>query len=488
MKKLAFFFSLTMFPFCVISQNVQLEPIATGLSAPVDIAHCGDARLFIVEQQGRIKIWENGSVLPAPFLDITSQVYYSGERGLLGLAFDPQYTQNGYFYIYYVSGTGNGTTRLSRFTVSADPNIANNASEIIMWSLDQPYANHNGGDVHFGPDGYLYFAPGDGGSGGDPGNRAQNLSLFFGKVLRIAPQNNGSYSIPANNPYATSPTALHEIWASGLRNPWRFSFDDLTGNLWIGDVGQDTREEIDVMQAGDNSGVNFGWRCYEGNASFNTVGCQSQSFYQFPVIDHLQTSGWCSIIGGAVYRGNKYPTLYGKYIYSDYCHGDLYYYNADGVGNGMLLNSNLNGVVCIGKDHCGELYVATSNGTISHIIDADQCSEDVNRDGLVKYTGSNNDRDRILTFVGSTTPNLSAPCDCCTEDVNEDGVVKYTGSNNDRDPILLMVGSSTPNNVVSCSGSQLLNVPMERTVNMPPIGIMRVFYDENGVKKYHISE
>ncbi|MCB9170872.1 MAG: PQQ-dependent sugar dehydrogenase [Flavobacteriales bacterium] len=446
----------------VLGQDFQLVPTIGGLSAPVEIAHCGDDRLFVVEQVGRIRIFHDGILSATPFLDISSAVIASGERGLLGLAFDPQYQQNGHFFVYYVGGSGNGTTILSRFTVSADPDVADPNSEVVLWSLAQPFTNHNGGCVRFGPDGYLYFAPGDGGDAGDPGDRAQDLTQPFGKMMRIAPQPNGTYTIPPDNPFAASPTALHEIWAYGFRNPWRFAFDPLTDDLWIADVGEDTREEVDVMDPQDNSGPNFGWRCYEGSLPYNTTGCQGASAYVFPLFEQQQALGWCSIIGGMVYRGDQYPSLYGRYIYTDYCLGDLYSYDADGGGGGLLLDSDLPGIVSIGTDQCGTIFIVSSyDGMVYRLIDAGQCGEDVTRDGLVKYAGANNDRDPILAFIGGTVPTNVVPCACCTEDVNGDGLVKYAGANNDRDPILAKIGGTVPTHVVDCNGAQVTGDPTE---------------------------
>jgi glucose/arabinose dehydrogenase len=312
MIKKFLFLLLVFLPITSFSQTASFQSYITGFTNPVDVTHCGDKRLFVVERAGKIKIVKNGVVLSTPFLDIVDQVNDGGgEQGLLGLAFHPSYSTNGFFYVYYCSGTSTGETKVSRFTVSGNPDIANLSSQVIMWSLDQPYYNHNGGDIEFGLDGFLYFAPGDGGDGGDPGNRAQNMTLDFGKIIRINPQPNGTYTIPSSNPYANSTNVTtRRIWASGLRDPWRFGFDRETGDMWIGDVGQNAWEEIDFITSGDNSGPNFGWRCYEGLVPYNTSsGCQGS--YDQPVIVQSHTNGWCAIIGGKVYRGIDYPTLQG---------------------------------------------------------------------------------------------------------------------------------------------------------------------------------
>lgn len=364
---------LAFLPSLMPAQTVELEPVLAGLDDPVDVVHAGDARLFIVERGGTIRILRpDGHLAPTPFLDITARVLSTGsEQGLLGLAFDPQYATNGRFYVYYTAGTGNGTLRLSRFTVSGDPMVANAGSEVVLWSLAKPYANHNGGDLAFGPDGYLYFAPGDGGDAGDPGDRAQDLSVAFGKVLRIDVHSGSPYGIPPTNPYATSGTALHEIYASGLRNPFRFGFDAQTGDLWIGDVGQGAWEEVDFVPAGTTSGPNFGWRCYEGDATFNTTGCTGS--YVPPIQVHGHTDGWCSIIGGRVYRGSLYPALQGRYLYSDYCQGLIHSLRRSG-GNWVheqLTTTGTFGIAAIGEDVNGELYVCNiGSGELLRIIDA----------------------------------------------------------------------------------------------------------------------
>jgi len=483
-------FLLTLLAVPSFSQTASFESYLSGFTNPVDIANCGDKRLFIVERGGRIKIVENGQVLATPFLDITSQVNSGGgEQGLLGLTFHPSYSSNGFFYVYYCAGTGNGETRVSRFTVSGNQNVANASSQVIMWSLTQPFGNHKGGDIDFGPDGFLYFSPGNGGDGGDPGNRAQNMTLDFGKIIRINPQPNGTYTIPPSNPYANNTNnTTKRIWASGLRNAWRFGFDRGTGDLWIADVGQNAWE-VDVVLAGDNSGPNFGWRCYEGFVGYNTTGCQSIGNYDFPVVVKSHNDGFCAIIGGRVYRGPDYPSLQGLYIYTDYCEGRLHGIGSEDYHTVILNTNGVQGFTSIGEDMCGELYATNDiTGQLYKIVGPYLCPEDVNRDGIIKYTGSGNDRDPILVAVGGSTPNNSIPCDCCTEDVTGDGFVKYTGSGNDRDPILVAVGGSTPNNTVSCVGQNGIMLNNESTFDIPPIGKIRVVFDKNGPKKYYINE
>lgn len=250
----------------------KMTPFATGLSNSVTITNAGDSRLFVVDQAGYIRIVDtNGQVYPEPFLDIHEKVVFEGERGLLGLAFHPQYASNGYFFVNYVE-QGN-RTRISRFEVSADnADRADPESELNLITQLQPFNNHNGGDLKFGPDGFLYIALGDGGGSGDPDNRARNPMERLGKMLRIDVNQGDPYAIPTSNPFYDSTTALGEIWALGLRNPWRFSFDRLTGDLWIADVGQSELEEINFQSAASEGGENYGWRCYEGNESFISAG------------------------------------------------------------------------------------------------------------------------------------------------------------------------------------------------------------------------
>ena len=356
---------------------IELVQWGTGFSEPVDIAHMGDDRLFIVERQGFIRIMTDSmTTLPTPFLSIQSRVYSTGsERGLLGLTFDPDYANNGRFYVCYTATGGTaGISRVSRFTVTADPNVADDTSEEILYTWPQPFSNHNGGDLDFGPDGYLYVGFGDGGSANDPQGRAQDLSNPLGDMIRIDVSGATGYSVPSDNPWVGTTDTLPEIWASGLRNPWRFGFDRTTGDLWIGDVGQDAFEEVDIWPAGNNSGPNFGWRCYEGFNSHLTNGCLGASAYEEPVAVHGHTTdNWCSVIGGRVYRGASYTRLMGRYIYADYCAGDFYSLLPDGNG-GWSKEKVLDGVPfgtsCIAEDNVGEMYVAnTSNGRIYKITD-----------------------------------------------------------------------------------------------------------------------
>lgn len=383
---------------------------ATGLSNPVAIAHADDQRLFVVERKGVIRVVDpDGDVRATPFLDISSRVESdAAEQGLLGLAFHPGYASNGYFFVYY---TGNGAvgsvrSRISRFSVTGNPDIANPDSEVVVLEFAQPFANHNAGDLHFGPDGLLSIASGDGGSGGDPQNNAQNPDRLLGKILRIdvdgtpgvvdAPDCDLSgfdhYRIPPGNAYTDGPggAGCDEIFVTGLRNPWRFSFDRLTGAMWIGDVGQASIEEIDYVPAGSSGGLNFGWRCYEGSAPFNLADCTLD--YQFPVHEYTHAGGDCSVTGGFVYRGRSFPVLSGQYFFSDICRTSIR--ALSGPPGDLTVREVLPaGVVAFpsafGEDASGELYVADIAQGIIYRLVAVLAPGDVDGDGDV-------DRDDVL--------------------------------------------------------------------------------------------
>ena len=367
--------------------RVVIAPVVTGIGSPTDIqnARDGSGRLFLVKQTGQIVVWKNGAVLPVSFLNLSSLILLGGEQGLLGLAFHPDYATNGYFYVNYTSKP-DGATVVARYSRSANnPDVADPQSAAILMTIDQPYNNHNGGAVRFGPDGYLYIGMGDGGSANDPENRAQNLTSLLGKMLRIDVNTTTGqlpYGIPPDNPFVASPPgARAEIWAYGLRNPWRFSFDSVTGHLFIGDVGQNAREEVDFVRAGTAGGMNFGWRLMEGNQCTNLLGdpqpCNPSGFTP-PLLDYDHAKG-CSITGGYVYRGRAVPELRssglavagqlfdGVYIYGDFCRGTIWRVSANAAGgilNTVLLESGLS-ITAFGEDENGELYVADSRaGTI----------------------------------------------------------------------------------------------------------------------------
>ena len=386
--------SLHALPFILLgsatfAQNaprIKLVPWATGLDTITDItySHPGDStRLFVVMKQGMVKIVSDSmTVLAQPFLDISNQVLTAGhEQGLLGLAFDPNYADNGYFYVNYISGTGPGVTTISRFQVSNDADSADMASEQVIWSYPQPFENHNGGDLAFGPDGYLYIPLGDGGDAGDPQGHAQNLSDPLGDILRIDVNDmDTTYTIPDSNPWMNSMgDTLPEIWASGLRNPFRISFDRMGGDMWLGDVGQSSWEEVDYMEAGSDGGANFGWRCYEGPAEFNTIDCVDDSSYTQPVAAHINDGNfgeWCSVIGGYVYRGSMWPHLYGRYIYTDYCKSQFWSLRPEGdssfVDEMLMQDTMMMAWTTFGENADGELFVGNEFPGDVYMI-ADRC-------------------------------------------------------------------------------------------------------------------
>jgi len=354
------------------SAQPTLERAFPNLSfnRPVDLQHAGDGsnRLFVVEQAGRILVFPNTADAEhaTVFLDITARVNNQGnEEGLLGLAFHPDYATNGYFFVNYTARDPRRTV-IARYTVSpTQPDIANNDSELLVLQFDQPFSNHNGGQIAFGKDGFLYIATGDGGSGGDPQNNAQNRRNLLGNILRIdvdRQENGMNYGIPEDNPLAGNDGGLREeIWAYGLRNPWRFSFDSVTGTLWTGDVGQNRFEEINIVEKGKN----YGWRIMEGFACYNPPSGCDQSGLELPILDYGRADG-ASITGGYVYRGSDVPFLYGKYVYGDFVSGRIWvleYNGPDELHNSLLLSSGLN-IASFGVDQTNELYCCAFDGNI----------------------------------------------------------------------------------------------------------------------------
>ena len=342
--------------------SIALEPIVSeGLYDPLYVTHAGDAsgRLFVVEQPGRIRVIQNGRLLRAPFLDMRTQVSYGGERGLLGLAFHPAYKQNGRYFVNYTREP-DGATVVAEYRVSANANVSQTAGKQLL-VVPQPYANHNGGMVEFGPDGYLYISLGDGGAGGDPGNRGQNRQELLGKILRIDVDHGDPYAIPPDNPFATG-SGRPEVFAYGFRNPWRFSFDRQTGELWAADVGQNDWEEVDVVRLGGN----YGWRIMEGAHCYRpSSGCGRDGLVM-PVAEYRNRGSRCSITGGYVYRGSKIPTLVGAYLYGDYCSGEIFSL-ADGKQR-MLLSTGLR-ISSFGEDEQGQVYVVGHGGTVHRLIE-----------------------------------------------------------------------------------------------------------------------
>jgi glucose/arabinose dehydrogenase len=351
--------------------RLRLEPFIEGLEAPVALVDAGDGsgRLFVVEQEGRIRVIRDGELVEEPFLDITDRVGCCGERGLLGLAFWPGSSTQ-----LFVNYTGlDGHTVISSFRVNAeDPDTANDGTEEVILVIEQPYGNHNGGMIAFGPDGYLYIGMGDGGSGGDPHDNGQRMDTLLGKLLRIdvTDPTEGGYDIPPDNPFPDGQGALPEIWSSGLRNPWRFSFDRTTGDLWIGDVGQGAWEEIDRALTSDATGrgANYGWNRMEGRECFRGGGCDPAEF-EAPIAVYDHGLG-CSVSGGVVYRGMASPALAGTYLFGDYCSGMVW-----GLASGgppeqepTVLAEEVGSVVAFGEDETGEVYLVDRRGSVLRVF------------------------------------------------------------------------------------------------------------------------
>jgi glucose/arabinose dehydrogenase len=329
-----------------------------GLERPVDLQANGSGRLFVIEKAGRIRIVENDQLLETPFLDITDRVGSRGnEQGFLGLAFHPDYQENGRFFVNYTDTRGD--TVIARFQVSSDPNLADPNSEVPLFGYDQPFPNHNGGAMVFGPDGYLYIGSGDGGGGGDPFGNAQNTGTMLGKILRVDVDSAEPVAVPPDNPFG------NEVWAFGLRNPWRVSFDRATGDLYIGDVGQGQWEEIDFLPAGSPGGANFGWNHREGAHDYKGGGPEGMID---PVAEYSHPEGGCSVTGGYVYRGSV-PEWNGIYLYADYCTGMIWgLLQVDGGWQTQLLFDMQVTITSFGQDDSGELYLASDNGGIYRLV------------------------------------------------------------------------------------------------------------------------
>ncbi|HEX7002901.1 MAG TPA: PQQ-dependent sugar dehydrogenase [Trueperaceae bacterium] len=352
--------------------QLALEEVATGLQSPTAIVAPGDGsgRIFLLEQPGRIRIAVDGQLLPEPFLDISGQMSAGGERGLLGLAFHPEYADNGRFFVDYTDPAGD--TVVAEYAVSTeDPDLADPNSRRVLLQVPQPYPNHNGGGLAFGPDGYLYISLGDGGAGGDPHDNGQDLGTLLGTILRIDVDSAEPYGVPSDNPFVDQPGVRPEIWAYGLRNPWRFSFDRETGDLWIADVGQNVWEEINFQSAAVGGGQNYGWDVMEGAHCFEPEqGCETEGLV-LPVLEYDHDLG-CSVTGGYRYRGTAIPGLQGAYLFGDYCSGQIWgAYGANDEWSSIpLLQSGLR-ISAFGEDDEGELYVADhGGGTVYRIVPA----------------------------------------------------------------------------------------------------------------------
>jgi glucose/arabinose dehydrogenase len=348
--------------------NLSVQEVAGGLSDPLYLtAPVGDGRLFVVEQAGRIRIIKNGQLLQTPFLDIAARVSSGGERGLLSVAFHPSYAANGFFYVNFTDLSGN--TRVERFSRSGDPDIAAPASSKLILTVAQPFPNHNGGLNLFGPDGMLYIGLGDGGSAGDPQGNGQNRGALLGKILRIDVDRGDPYAIPPDNPFVGQQGARGEVWAFGLRNPWRFAFDRSGGLLYIADVGQNRFEEVNVVAA-NRAGVNYGWNTMEASSCFGSSSCNQQGL-ELPVLVYDHSGGACSITGGFAYRGASLPEIAGHYFYSDYCAGFLKsfrFQSGSAVDQRTWDVGSIGSVTSFGEDASGELYITSSNGRVYRIV------------------------------------------------------------------------------------------------------------------------
>ncbi len=347
---------------------IALKPIAEDLERPVYVTHAGDGsdRLFVVEKRGTIALLRAGVPAADPFLDITALVDAgANERGLLGLAFHPDYAKNGRFFVYYTARNGDNT--IARYQVSGDPDHADPAGGVVLLAIPDFAANHNGGMLAFGPDGYLYAGTGDGGGGGDPQENGQNREALLGKLLRLDVDGGEPYAIPADNPWASGDGARPEVWAFGLRNPWRFSFDRETGDLYIGDVGQNAYEEVSMQRAGSPGGENYGWNEMEGAHCFRSGDCDPASFV-LPIAEYGRDGG-CTVVGGYVYRGAAFPSLQGAYFFADYCSGKIWSLRENGGAWDMeeVLQTNLS-ISSFGEDQAGELYLVDFGGTVYQVV------------------------------------------------------------------------------------------------------------------------
>ena len=407
--RLVFFLFSFFFAINGYSQvDLDLIEVANGFSSPVALAHANDGtnRLFVVEQEGIIRIIDNpgtGITLPDPFLDINTKVSCCGERGLLGLAFHPNFPDSPYFYVNYTfTELGQRKTKVERYSISANPNEADTSSALQIIEFNQPATNHNGGDMKFGPDGYLYIAVGDGGGNGINDTQGQNPATLLGSILRLNinsddfPLDSDSYyNIPATNPFVDSVNYRDEFWAIGLRNPWRISFDRSTGDLWIGDVGQNDFEEIDHQSAASLGGENYGWSCQEGNLNHPMNSCLPGPLTG-PAFVYPRSDGY-SVTGGFVYRGSSFPMLQGYYVFTDFGSGNFWILNPANYAD-FTKFSILNNVSTFGESESGELYAARLGGSIYRVVDRSICEDHL------MVTDHSNDMYTSEVSLSSTIP------------------------------------------------------------------------------------
>lgn len=402
--RLAFLFGISVLSPALFAQPVvSFTPvISSGLSSPMQLVHAGDGtkRIFIVQKGGSILVYKNDYTLTGTFLTV-SGVSTSGEQGLLSMAFHPDYASNGFFYVYYCNT--NGDLELARYKVSANADVADAASKVILITIPHPgQTNHNGGELHFGNDGYLYLSTGDGGGGGDVPNNAQTTSVLLGKILRFAVNTSGTapyYTIPADNPYG------NEVYAYGLRNPFRWSFDKITYDMWISDVGQDSYEEINFRPRDSSKNVNYGWHCYEGDIEYDLTGCNLAATYTYPVYEYATPDPAGAITGGTVYRGNKYVSLRGYYIATDFFTGNIYLVKHDSITHTNTTTVQTPAVVItniadFGETEDGELYAVSLSGAVYRVVST----------GSIGYTFTGNGNWNVASnWSENTIPPATLP-------------------------------------------------------------------------------
>lgn len=460
---------------------------------PVFLTHADDNtnRVFVVEQGGKIKVFPNDQSASNAkvFLDLSDKVYFSGEMGLLGLAFHPDYVNNGYFYVYY-SVTNPFRSVISRFKVTSNPDSADKNSEYQILTFNKVYENHNGGWMSFRKtDGYLYISTGDGGSGGDPNNNAQNINVFLGKILRIDVDGGTPYAIPSTNPFydSTNSSIKKEIYAWGLRNPWRNSFDSVTDWFWCADVGQYEWEEINLIE----NGKNYGWRCYEGNHPYNTSGCNYPD-YTYPIFEYSHSNG-CSITGGYVYRGNSVPELYGKYIYGDYCSKKVWALEYDGINppTNQLLVTASGLITSFGVDENNEIYITSSNGIVYKFTPTVNCYNIDIKAGwnLVSVPLINNDMSSVNIFPNSSSQIFAYSDGYYVADSLINGIGYWVNYSDNQ--TIQICGTEISSSISVSSGWNLIGpfnhpVPVQNISSVPPNIIVSSFFEYN--ESYEIAD
>jgi hypothetical protein len=431
------------------SAQVQLVPVVSGLASPVFVGHADDGlnRLFIVEQAGIIKVLPAGETSPMIFLDIRTRILAGGERGLLGLAFHPQYLSNGRFFVFYTRA-GDGALVVAEYAASPPSSNTAGTTEEVLLTIPHPgFSNHNGGMLAFGPDGLLYIGVGDGGGANDPNDNAQNVNTLLGKILRIDVNSGTTYTAPVDNPFAGPIPGLDEIFAYGMRNPWRFSFDRETGHLWVGDVGQGAREEVDTPIV---NGGNYGWPFFEGNLcttkGANANQCANQQAYLFPLFDYEHLNGRCSLTGGYVYRGLQNAVSPGSYLYGDYCSGEIF--RRSGGTSSLLIDTGML-ISSFGEDEAGEVYVVDLNGSVGRIAATPPptCTFSVSP-ARANYPASG----------GNGTITVTAPSGCVWTATSNSSWIAITGATG--------VGTGT----VTYSVAQYVGKPKKRTGTMAVAG------------------